>query len=162
MNTKLVEEAVLGNKDALAFLNAMARVLHWYDDVIDRDKEMVDEHTHLCMWDALITLPTNRFYRDNITMLSPILVQSIVNWRIANDVERASASSIRDLGFAFIIRSTYVDLVSMSALIVGGVEHAVRVGPDIRRWCHQEGFNAYLTNLATEIATRKEHDHVLR
>lgn len=156
MNTKIVEEAVLGNAEALAFLNAMARVLHFWDDLIDRDKEHVDAHTHLCMWDALVTLPTNRFYLDNMTMLQPILVQSIVNWRVANDIERAPKSSIRDLGFAFIIRSTYVDLVSMSALILGGLEHAVRVGPDIRRWAHEEGFNAYLTNLATEIATRKE------
>lgn len=161
MNVKIVEEAVQGNEDALAFLTAMARVLHFWDDLIDHDKEHVDAHTHRCMWDALVTLPTNRFYRDNMTMLQPILVQSIVNWRIANDVERAPKSSFRDLGFAFIIRSTYVDLVSMSAFIVGGLEHAVRVGPELRRWAHAEGFNGYLTNLAAETAARKEKCNVL-
>lgn len=158
---KIVEEAVKSNPDALVFLRAMARVLHWWDDLVDRDKEPTDEHTHACMWDALITIPDNAFYRAHQDVLQPILVLAIANWRIANVIERDVHSSKADLLWAFVVRSTYVDLVTMSAVIVGGLEHAVRCGPEIRRWAHAETFEGYLTNLAAEFAARKEQENVL-
>lgn len=160
-NIEVVTEAVLGDPVALAFLNAMARVLHFWDDLIDRDKPVSDAEINARMWDALIEIPLNAFYRENIGTLSPILVSAIANWRIATDVERSADATHRDLAFAFIIRSTYVDLVTISAVLVAGMEHAVACGPAIRRWAHGEGFDGYLNNLRKETAARKERAHVL-
>lgn len=158
---KIVEEAIMADPDALEFLRAMARVLHFWDDLVDKDVELGDDTINAAMWDALVKIPRNPFYRQNIGELSPILVQSIINWRIATNVERDPTATHRDLGFAFIIRSTYVDLVTMSAAIVGGVEHAVACGPEIRRWAHGEGFAVYLDNLAKEAHARNGDAHVL-
>jgi hypothetical protein len=158
---KIVETAVRGDANALAFLRAMARVLHFWDDAIDRDKNVDDACVHARMWDALVTLPDNAFYRQNQDVLQPILVLAIANWRIANMIERNPVHTRADLLWAFVVRSTYVDLVTMSAVIVGGLEHAVHCGPEIRRWAHAEGFENYLTNLASEVAARKENGNVL-
>lgn len=158
---KIVEEAVMGDPDALEFLRAMARALHFWDDLIDKDVNLTDDAINSAMWDALVRIPRNPFYRQNVAEISPVLIQSIINWRIATKIERDPAPTHRDLGWAFVIRSTYVDLVTVSAAIVGGVEHAVACGPAIRRWAHGEGFAVYLDNLATEIRTRNGDHHVL-
>lgn len=160
MEHKIVEEAVQGDPEALAFLRAMARVLHFWDDLIDKDKPIADAEIHARMWDALIVLPLNNFYRDNIDVLSPILISAIANWRIATAVERDEMSDPIDLKWAFVIRSTYVDLVVMCAHLIGGLEHAVACGPAIRRWAHAEGYGGYLDNLAAETRARKAN-HVL-
>lgn len=158
---KIVEEAVQGDPEALAFLRAMAKVLHFWDDLIDGDKEVTPAEINNRMWLALIEIPLNAFYHQNIGTLQPILVMAIVNWRIATNIERDETSTQRDLGFAFIIRSTYVDLVTMAAVIVAGPEHAIACGPEIRRWAHGEGFPGYLDNLSKEFRARKERNHVL-
>ena len=155
MDSPIVSEAVRGDVDALAFLHEMAFVLHWYDDLVDRDRWISDDTTHNAMWRALVTLPRNAFYRAHFEELNPILVSAIANWRIANVLERQREPSVADLAIAFVTRSTYVDLVTMCATIIGGVDWAVEQGVAIRRWAHSEGFARYLDNLAAEKAARK-------
>ena len=161
MNIKIVQDAVKEDSDAMAFLVAMAQVLHWWDDLIDRDKEQLDEHTHRMMWLALVEIPGNPFYRKHMASLMPILVNAIANWRIANVVEREATSSKDELQWTFITRSSYVDLVTMCAVLKGGVEHAVAIGPELRRWAHGETFKGYLENLSAEFRARKESNDVL-
>jgi hypothetical protein len=107
------------------------------------------------MWMALIEIPNNSFYTTHRSELQPILVNAIINWRIANKIERVEQATNDDLTIAFILRSSYADLLTMSATLIGGIEWAVECGPDIRRWAHSEGFTAYLTNLAAEKAVRE-------
>jgi hypothetical protein len=161
MEHPVVSDAVKGDADALAFLRGMAFVLHTWDDLVDRDHHVSDATVHRTFELALLELPRNRFYSKHYDVLYPILVQAIVNWRIANTLERQAAPSDDDFAIAFIIRSAYVDLLTMSANVIGGMEHAARVGVAIRRWAHGEGFVGYLNALATEKAARKG-DHVLR
>ncbi len=156
MEHPIVEQAVKSNGEALTFLRTIARVLHFFDDLIDRDHPLDDAMIYARMWDALVGLPGDPFYARHYGTLSPILIQSILNWRIATNVERAPQATPGDLGFAFIIRSTYVDLVTMSAMIIGGVEHAIACGPAIRRWAHAETFPGYLRALALEKASRDQ------
>lgn len=163
MEPKVLEEAVMGDKVALEMLRAFARVAHFWDDLIDGDKNLDDASVHARMWDAVVTLPCNAFYHEHIATLAPIIANAIINWRIATNIERDPHSTPKDLGFAFVIRSAYVDLVTTCALIIGGVEHAVAIGPAVRRWIHEEGFFKYLDNLAAEQRARegKEIFHVL-
>lgn len=156
MEHPVVEKALKNNESALQFVRTVAGVLHAWDDLIDRDKPVSDADVNGAFLGALVTLPRNAFYRDHFEALNTILVSSIINWRVATQIEREHACEGEDLKIAYIIRSTYVDLLVMSAAIIGGVEWAVSHGYEIREWAHQEKFAGYLQNLAAERAARKD------
>jgi len=151
----LVARAVQGNASAIEFLHDIARVLHVWDDLVDKDKQLTDEDIHEAFWLTLIAIPNNAFYATHRSVLQPILVNAIVNWRIANNIERMESPDAGALMIAFITRSSYVDLATMSATLIGGVEWGVEQGGKLREWVHDEGFVGYLDNLRTETATRE-------
>lgn len=155
MLSDVVSNAVMDDEDALAFLRAIANVLHTWDDLTDHDKPVSDEDVFSAFWTCLIGLPENPFYRQNEGVLRPVLANAIINWRIANNLERSESKTETDMICAFIIRSAYVDLVTASAALIGGVDHAATIGAEVRRWAHKEGFDKYLSNLAAEEAARK-------
>ena len=139
-------EAVLSDRDALAFLRMASEIAHVWDDLRDRDRDVPRETLDRVFWLALIELPANPFFRANESVLRPVLAQSILNWQIANTLE----SNDERLEIAYIIRSSYIDLAVMSALIVGGPEHAAKVGVSLRMWNHAETPQEYLANLKKE------------
>lgn len=155
MDASVVEKAVKGDLGVLSFLRDIALVLHGWDDLIDRDKPISDDYVHEIFYTALVALPSNAFYRDHVDTLLPVLINAITNWRIANRFEREPDLRTKDgLQIAFILRSTYVDLVTMSAAIAVSPQWAVEVGPAVRLWAHSEKFEGYLNSLAKETEAR--------
>lgn len=143
------------HQPAMECVRAVFDVLHVWDDLIDRDRYVTDEEIMTAFWLALVELPTNAFYVQHFSALHPILVNAIVNWRAATAMEREGDE--HDRSIAFILRGAYSDVLSMSALLVGGLEWSVRVTPEIRQWMHPERYPEYLQNLTTEREARKCH-----
>lgn len=131
-----------GNQSALEFCAAIVDIAAWYDDLIDKDQPITDGMIHQLMWATMVTLPRNTFYRQHFEMLNPLVINTIHNWRIANELERTQAGK-DDLSIAFIIRSSYADILRMVALLVGGESYALECGVLIRRYVHDEGFESY-------------------
>lgn len=154
MESPLVARAVQNDEHALAFLRDMAQVMHLFDDLVDRDRYVADGEIVEALWKALVTLPGNPFYRAHEEVMRPIVMNAIINWRIATHIERQEKHTETGLQAAFILRSSYIDMVTTAALIIGGPEWAVHVGPGLREWAHSEGFDTYLQNLAREKAAR--------
>jgi len=148
----LFGEFLKGNDEAVNFVVRIFRALHVWDDLIDKDKPVADDEIHAVFWDLLIGLPADRFYQANLGLLSATLVNSVVNWHISNKLERDGDE--KDKSIAFILRGAYIDVLSTSALIVGGLDWVQKIGPDIRRWAHEETFAQYLTNFAKECEAR--------
>lgn len=148
----LFNEFLLGSTEAVQFVVRVFRVLHVWDDLIDRDKALTDDEINSVFWDLLVVLPTDPFYVRNIALLNSTLVNAIVNWHIANKLEREGDD--KDKSIAFILRGAYIDLLSAAAFIVGGMRWAQEVGPAIRRWAHEETFDEYMVNLAKECEAR--------
>lgn len=148
----LFREFLLGNEDAVHFVVRVFRALHVWDDLIDKDKPITDDEIHAVFWDLLIGLPADQFYRAHMHVLSGTIVNAVTNWHIANTLERNGND--KDKSIAFILRGSYIDLLSASALLVGGIDWAREIGPAIRRWAHEETFEEYLHNLATECEAR--------
>jgi len=140
------------HQSAMEFVRAVFNVFHVWDDLIDRDREVTDEEVMTAFWMALVALPTNAFYMKHFSVLHPILVNAIVNWRAATAMEREGDDHDRTI--AFILRGTYGDVLSVSALLIGGLEWSVQVTPDIRRWMHPERYQEYLDNLRAEREAR--------
>jgi len=148
----LFNEFLLGNPEAIQFVVRVFRALHVWDDLIDRDKPLTDDEINSVFWDLLVVLPTDPFYTRNIALLSSTLVNAIINWHVANKLEREGDD--KDKSIAFILRGAYIDLLSASAFIVGGMQWAQKIGPAIRRWAHEETFDEYMVNLAKECEAR--------
>jgi hypothetical protein len=142
-----------GNGQAIAFLDDITTILHLWDDLVDKNKALPDKEINSGMWKALIDLPRNQFYAANFVTLNTLLMNAILNWECATEMER-SPQDATDEVIAFIIRSCYLDLVTMTALLCGGADHARAMLPTIRRIWHDEGLDGYRKNLAEEYRAR--------
>ena len=151
---ELLHKTCLGNQDAVRFLEDITSVLHLWDDLIDRDNELTDSHINKTMWAALVTLPRNPFYSQNFLALNTVLVTAIINWQIATDMER-KPNSDNDEVIAFIIRSSYIDLMTLVAVLCGGADHATTIMREVREFWHDEKLSGYRENLVQERLSRE-------
>jgi hypothetical protein len=145
------------NKSAHDFFTEIFKVAHFFDDLIDKDKELIDADIHEAMTSLLFSLPMNKFYSDHESLIRPILIMSTINWRLSTGFER-NPTSLTDLNIAFILRSSYVDLLSIGAVILHGETVAMDMIAQFRRDIHDEGFDGYLQNLEKEYATRESRN----
>jgi hypothetical protein len=144
-----------GNVSAVQFLELITNILHLWDDLHDKDKPIADRDVDRGFWNALIELPRNSFYCQNFAALNTTLTLAIQNWHAANVMEDSDSETDKEI--AFIVRSSYVDLVILCALIVGGYEWSREITPEIRRLWHNETLAGYKANLAQEKLERSRH-----
>lgn len=138
------------NTSAVDFLRTAFDVAHFWDDLIDRDKVIGDADINRAMFQALVLLPRNAFYQANFASLNAVLANAATNWNIATDLERAGG--VAGKRTAYVLRASYVDLVTHCALLLGGMDWAHAVGVELRRLA--EPYGEYLTNLEAEKAAR--------
>jgi hypothetical protein len=144
----MFRRALKDNASAIDCLSKLFQIAHILDDLIDKDRTPTDDEIAAAFWLALVDVPENAFFQAHASVLRPILASAMLNWLTANKLEYGADEA--DHRIAFILRSSYVDLLSMGAFLVGGFAWATEIGPEIRRWVHDEGFDQYLLNLATE------------
>jgi len=137
-----------GHPFAVAFIETLFTALHVWDDIEDRDKAVSTDRFNRMMTSLLITLPRNRFYAEHFAELNPVVHLAILNWQVANRLERSATK--QDLQTAFILRSSYTDLITVCATILGGDDWGVTVGVESRRYSCAEGFDAYCAALLQE------------
>jgi hypothetical protein len=149
----LTLDAAKGNRAAAMWLCQVIEAMHLWDDLIDKDKSVADDHINHVFQLMLVEMPRNPFFQAHCANLTPLIVAAIQNWHIANSVERGNGDGV-PLLCAYIIRSTYVDLIMMVATICGGDAHGIETGKLARALAHGEGFAQYQRNLADESAAR--------
>lgn len=140
------------NQSAAAFLAMVSEIAHTWDDLIDKDHEVTDFAISRAFTLALVGLPNNNFYSAHFSQLNPLLISSINNWIVANELEKMDTDESKRI--AFITRSAYTDLVTHVAFIIGGSDWVEEIGPKIRLFVHAEGWDAYQANLANERSAR--------
>ncbi len=151
----LIAKAVRGDMDAVRFFALVLEITEAWDGLVDKDETVTDKQINGAFTASLITLQNNAFYRRHVDKLQPLILNSIVNWRIATEVER-DPMAVEDLHWSFVIRSSYVDLLLMCAACIDGIDWAVEIGTEVRRHVHKEGFKNYLAALEIERASRGE------
>ena len=144
--------ALKGNVHAVECFFLLRDILHFWDDLIDKDHAVPPEGVHSAMFKALVELPSNPFYQRFGDQLRPVLVNAIANWRAANQFETSGDN--RRLQLAYVIRSDYANILIQMAYLVGGRDWVMEVTPSIRDVWTSEDFNDYLVNLGKEQFAR--------
>lgn len=121
---RAVEIAAAGDLDAANFLSEIFRVCFTWDDLIDKDVEVSDEKIDQAFEGALLRLPNNPFYLRNYSFLHPLVMTSIANWHVSNELRKDEATS----KVSWLLRASYNNLTVMVGLIRGGMPLAREVG----------------------------------
>lgn len=119
------------DEDAVEFCIELAKLVHFWDDLIDKDKEIESSRINEAFLSALVKIPLNPFYHNNALALGPILMDAFLKWRDSDTMERFGTDS--DLDMAFMLRASLFDVFVFCAMLVGGAEWAQVAGPQIRR-----------------------------
>lgn len=153
MRNEKILQALRGHTGALDAFLKVRDILHFWDDLVDRDRPLTQSDVNRAMFTALVGLPTNPFWRANQDSLLPILANAVGNWHAATTFEAGDEK--RRLELAFVIRSDYANLLIHMAYLVGGYDWMMEVTPVIRDLWTEEDFDQYLKNLSAEREARK-------
>jgi len=140
------------DKDAVDYVELVCAAAHFWDDLIDRDQDLSDDEINKAFFQMLVRLPRNPFYRKHFDHLNSILLNAVSNWQVATKLERDGGDY--ETSIAFVLRSSYVDLVTQSALLIAGQQWACKVGEEARRLTHGETYQGYLRALEDEKKAR--------
>lgn len=139
--SELIRWALAGNEDAIEFFDLVSGISQTWDDLIDRDRDVSPDAINGMMWSALVDLPLNPFYARHFSRLSTLMQQTILDWQTANALETAD---VKDRRVAFILRDSLAGVLVHCAYLIGGYDWAAQVAPAVRRYIHDEDFDAYL------------------
>lgn len=139
-------EIMAGNADAVRMMGILAVWSHVYDDLIDKDKPVADEHIHEVMWSLLIELPMNPFYRAYQESFRPLIASGIMNWHAANQMEHSGSKE--QLYLAHSIRYSICDIAYLAMIFCGGRDHAVANASRCRLLMQYDTLDHYLSEHA--------------
>lgn len=146
---------------AVQFMRDILFVAARWDDLIDKDTILLDSDIHQLM-EVALSLPCNPFYMQHFAALHTLLHNSVRNWKVANQLERDTTSDETDFINAFILRASYIDLISHCAMLIGGNTWGEHVAKEARTNNAKEGFAAYLRDLKREHTVAKEQPYGVR
>ena len=120
-----------GNTEATTFCVDLMNIYQVWDDLIDRDSEYTDSDVNKAFQTLLFSLPMNSFYVANQHELRPLIMNSILKWFDANEMEKGKEES--DLNMSYMLRAEIYSIFCYVAFLVGGLNYAKTVGVEIRR-----------------------------
>ncbi|WP_018865142.1 hypothetical protein [Thioalkalivibrio sp. ARh3] len=133
------------NEDAVRFILDWADACELFDDIVDRDKAIPEEHAVRVLFNVFTELPVNPFFDRFKYQLIPLLVTGINAWLDANTLERGSES---ERVFAYVMRDYYMEFVSFVIYLTRGRDVMRALSMEIREFfTHHETLNQYLEGL---------------
>lgn len=131
---------------ATQFILSFADACELFDDLIDKDKPIKDEHVVRVLFSLVTEMPLNPFFDRYKQQLIPILVTGINAWLDANDLERGSQN---DRVFAYVLRDWYMEFVSFVIYLTRGRDYMRSVSLQVRHFfTHHETLEAYREKLS--------------
>jgi len=123
------------NEEAAVFLQNIAAMTRLADNIADGDSDdPVADVAHL-LHRAIVTNGRNKFFQEHAEVLSPIICNSIMMWEKSEQWRKSSNRKTRM--FAFVYREGVEHIVHITALLTGGMAHALEVMEDLHCKSHQ-------------------------
>lgn len=159
----LLRTWLCNHEPAIAFMSDLLFIAARWDDLLDKDQVLLDTDIHQLM-EVTLSLPCHPFFMQHFAPLYPLLHNAIRNWKVSITLEREHTDNQLALMNAFILRSSYIDILGHCAMILKGNAWAEHVTLEARLVNSKEGFHLYQQNLQREqeirTALSKEHPHV--
>lgn len=141
---------------AIQFIVQFGDICELFDDLIDKDKPIRDEHVQRVLWACLTELPLNPWFDKWKTQLIPVIVTGINAWLDANELEQGSAD---EQVFSYVLRDWYMELLAYCIYICRGKNYLRSVSMEIRRFfTKHETLDDYRRKLA-ESRLGVPHEH---
>lgn len=109
---------------AVEWLLMIYQAIQVFDDVADGD-EVKRQELDKTIWNMLVAMHQNKFWRLNQDALSPLLSTMVLKWQASDVVEREGKVDAK----SFVWRAGYYDLVLASVQICHGPEIAIKMAP---------------------------------
>lgn len=138
---KILSVALKGSRSAIDYIMELYKIAHIWDDIIDKDKPITDNDVHNAFISALITLPYNEFYRQNIDYLLPLQHNAILQWIDANALEKMDINSKHK---AYMLKASFLQIVNCCAALIGGNAWAIEIGAELRNALYGETLEQFL------------------
>ena len=125
------DEIYQGNVEARELSMEILHLVHIWDDLYDRDKDVTNAQVNRAFFSALITLSKNELYqRCNLT---EHMLGIIFRWKAANFLEENTQSD-DDLNKAYMLRAGIYDLFTIIAFYLHGDQWAEAIAPAVYRF----------------------------
>ena len=126
---------------AVQFIVQFSDACELFDDMIDKDKPIPDDHVVRVLFVLLTEMPLNPFFDRHKTSLIPVIVTGINAWLDANQLEKGSDN---DRVFSYVLRDWYAELIAFVVYLTRGREYLRGASMDIRRFfTHHETLEQY-------------------
>lgn len=149
MSLKRLTEIFQGDTDAVQLLVMVREISHVWDDLIDGDKPVSAAAVHRTFWQAIVGLQLNPFYRKHQGELLAVLECGILNYLASCCLERTPGHQ-RQL--AHTARYQAGDVALVIARIVGGLDWAMVVGPELKLLLHTDRYEDFDKEMEAKYA----------
>lgn len=106
---------------AVDWLLMVFQAIQLFDDVADGDEVKRDDLNSV-IWNTLVCMGQNPFYRENSSVLTPLMGAMILKWQASDTVERYGIADAKSFNW----RAGYYDLVLMAVQLTQGTEFATK------------------------------------
>jgi hypothetical protein len=134
-----------GNQDALNLYRMFVDLLHTWDDLVDRDREVTELEINNAFMIALVYMPANPFYKHIQEQIMPMWLMVISAYEAGNKFEREKDE--HGLEIAHTLRYAAGHIVSYMVYVCVGRNQAKEIMPEVWKHVVYERFDDY----------RKEH-----
>lgn len=144
---KLLYDYLYGHADAVRLCEDIYFVAHVWDDLIDQDRVRTKEEIDSAFYRMRIAIPSNPFYvahRERIIGAERVAIR---DWMASREFESDPAPCIDKLAVAFVIRSSYLQVILECAAIIAGDDYVHKTAGLIREKFHSEGLRKYQLRL---------------
>lgn len=141
---EILTDVFKGNMAAVHLVFMLRDIANLWDDLVDRDKEVGVEDVNRVMWEALVAIPMNPFYRQHIDALQPAIQSFILSWHMANDL---ASTDYEGRVISHVERYSICNIMNLIAMLIAGPEHARNWAPTLRRMGQRDTLAEYLHEL---------------
>ena len=131
---------------AVQFIVQFSDTCELFDDLIDKDKPITDEHIIRVLFVVLTEMPVNPFFEKFKYQLIPVITTGINAWLDANTLEKGSPN---DQVFSYVLRDWYAELIAYVICLTRGRDYMRTVSMDVRTFfTHHETLEQYREDLS--------------
>jgi hypothetical protein len=127
--------------NAVQFIVQFSDACELFDDLIDKDKPIPDDHVVRVLFVLLTEMPMNPFFDAHKIRLIPVIVTGINAWLDANTLEKGSSN---DRVFSYVLRDWYAELIAYVVYLCRGRDYMRSVSMEVRNFfTHHETLEQY-------------------